>query len=118
MQGRMGVDLARRHHPILVLLDLNLVDLPGIEVLQILRDDPVTADIPVAIVSADAMPRQVQRLLSSGAVDYLTKPIDIHRLLDLVDNAVARAKAGGRGVDLRAGRSQPSRPVADTDAVG
>jgi len=81
MQGRMGVDLARRHRPVLILLDLNLVDLPGVEVLQILRDDPDTADIPVAIVSADAMPRQVQRLLSSGAVAYLTKPIDIHRLL-------------------------------------
>ena len=91
MQGRMGVDLARRHHPILILLDLNLVDLPGAEVLQILREDPETADIPVAIVSADAMPRQVQRLLSSGAVAYLTKPIDIHRLLELVDDAVARA---------------------------
>jgi signal transduction histidine kinase/ActR/RegA family two-component response regulator len=91
MQGRMGVDLARRHRPVLILLDLNLVDLPGAEVLQILRDDPQTADIPVAIVSADAMPRQVQRLMSSGAVAYLTKPIDIHRLLELVDDAVAKA---------------------------
>jgi signal transduction histidine kinase/ActR/RegA family two-component response regulator len=114
MQGRMGVDLARRHHPVLVLLDLNLVDLPGIEVLQILRDDPATADIPVAIVSADAMPRQVQRLLSSGAVDYLTKPIDIHRLLELVDDAVARAKAGSPDPT----HPNPHRPVVDPDAVG
>jgi DNA-binding response OmpR family regulator len=51
----------------------------------------------VAIVSADAMPRQVQRLLSSGAVDYLTKPIDIHRLLALVDDAVARASGRSTG---------------------
>ncbi len=94
MQGRMGIDLARRHHPILILLDLNLLDIPGSEVLKILRDDPTTADIPVAIVSADAMPRQVQRLLSSGAIDYLTKPIDIHRLLELVDDAVAQAAGG------------------------
>jgi len=111
MQGRMGVDLARRHHPVLVLLDLNLVDLPGSEVLQILRDDPLTADIPVAIVSADAMPRQVQRLLSSGAVAYLTKPIDIHRLLEVVDDAVARASAPR-------GREDSARPVGDPDAVG
>lgn len=95
MQGRMGVDLARRHQPVLILLDLNLVDLPGVEVLKILRDDPVTAHIPVAIISADAMPRQVQRLLSSGAIAYLTKPIDIHRLLDLVDEAVAGASMSG-----------------------
>jgi signal transduction histidine kinase/ActR/RegA family two-component response regulator len=110
MQGRLGVDLARRHHPILILLDLNLVDLPGVEVLQILRDDPLTADIPVAIVSADAMPRQVQRLLSSGAVAYLTKPIDIHRLLELVDDAVARATSGLGGGEASS--------VADPDAVG
>jgi signal transduction histidine kinase/ActR/RegA family two-component response regulator len=110
MQGRMGIDLARRHRPALILLDLNLLDIPGSEVLKILRDDPVTADIPVAIVSADAMPRQVQRLLSSGAIDYLTKPIDIHRLLALVDDAVARASGRSRGgVDA-------TRPV-DPDAV-
>jgi CheY-like chemotaxis protein len=111
MQGRLGVDLARRHHPVLVLLDLNLVDLPGAEVLQLLRDDPLTADIPVAIVSADAMPRQVQRLLSSGAVAYLTKPIDIHRLLELVDDAVARATAPPDD-------PEPAQPVTDADAVG
>jgi CheY-like chemotaxis protein len=105
----MGVDLARRHHPVLILLDLNLVDLPGVEVLQILRDDPATADIPVAIVSADAMPRQVQRLLSSGAVAYLTKPIDIHRLLDLVDDAVEKAQRPGQ---------EGARAGADRDGVG
>ena len=110
MQGRMGVDLARRHHPLLILLDLNLVDLPGVEVLQILRDDPETADIPVAIVSADAMPRQVQRLLSSGAVAYLTKPIDIHKLLDLVDDAIEKA-SGTSG-------EPPGQAVAGPDAAG
>jgi signal transduction histidine kinase/CheY-like chemotaxis protein len=117
MQGRMGVDLARRHHPALILLDLNLVDLPGAEVLQILRDDPLTADIPVAIVSADAMPRQVQRLLSSGAVAYLTKPIDIHRLLELVDEAVAQATepAGASQATTRSGNAETA---TDPDAVG
>ncbi len=55
------------------------------------------------IVSADAMPRQVQRLLSSGATAYLTKPIDIHRLLELVDEAVERASTS---------------TVTDPDAVG
>jgi CheY-like chemotaxis protein len=81
-------------------------------VLQILRDDPETADIPVAIVSADAMPRQVQRLLSSGAVAYLTKPIDIHRLLEVVDDAVAQASARGKPLQADA------RPLPDPDAVG
>jgi CheY-like chemotaxis protein len=110
MQGRMGVDLARRHHPVLILLDLNLVDLPGVEVLQMLREDPATADIPVAIVSADAMPRQVQRLLSSGAVAYLTKPIDIHRLLALVDDAGEKA-VGGPGQQAAHAGAEPDGVV-------
>jgi signal transduction histidine kinase/CheY-like chemotaxis protein len=67
MQGRLGLELARQHQPILILLDLNLADVSGEEVLHLRRDDPATAQIPVAIVSADAMPRQVQRLLAGGA---------------------------------------------------
>jgi signal transduction histidine kinase/ActR/RegA family two-component response regulator len=88
MQGRLGVELARQHQPVLILLDLNLADISGEEVLHMLRDDPVTAGTPVAIVSADAMPRQVQRLLAAGATAYLTKPIDVRELLELVDRAV------------------------------
>jgi signal transduction histidine kinase/ActR/RegA family two-component response regulator len=88
MQGRLGLELARQHRPILILLDLNLADVSGEEVLAAIRDDPVTAQIPVAIVSADAMPRQVQRLLSIGATAYLTKPIDVRQLLELVDRSL------------------------------
>ena len=57
------------------------------QVLQRLRDDPATAPIPVVIVSADATPGQVQRLLSAGATAYLTKPIDVRELLRLLDEA-------------------------------
>ena len=89
MQGRLGLELARQHRPVLILLDLNLADVAGEEVLHMLRDDPTTAGIPVAIVSADAMPRQVQRMLAAGATAYLTKPIDVRELLDLVDKALA-----------------------------
>jgi CheY-like chemotaxis protein len=88
MQGRLGLELARQHRPLLILLDLNLADMAGEEVLQTLRDDPVTSGIPVAIVSADAMPRQVQRMLAAGATAYLTKPIDVRELLEVVDKAI------------------------------
>ncbi|MDT4921340.1 MAG: hypothetical protein QOI15_2242 [Pseudonocardiales bacterium] len=88
MQGRLGLELARQHRPVLILLDLNLADVSGEEVLHMLRDDAITAGIPVAIVSADAMPRQVQRLLAGGATAYLTKPIDVRELLELVDKAL------------------------------
>ena len=93
MQGRLGLELARQHRPALILLDLNLADVPGEDVLRALRDDPVTATIPVVIVSADAMPRQVQRLLAAGATAYLTKPIDVRHLLELVDRALADSEA-------------------------
>jgi signal transduction histidine kinase/ActR/RegA family two-component response regulator len=88
MQGRLGLELAKQHRPVLILLDLNLADVSGEEVLHTLRDDPSMSGIPVAIVSADAMPRQVQRLLAVGATAYLTKPIDVRQLLDLVDKAL------------------------------
>jgi CheY-like chemotaxis protein len=112
MQGRLGLELARQHQPALILLDLNLADIAGEEVLHMLRDDPATAHIPVAIVSADAMPRQVQRLLAGGASAYLTKPIDVRQLLELIDSALEAherrndpAGLGSPGPDAaRAGR--------------
>jgi PAS domain S-box-containing protein len=84
MQGRLGVDLARLHHPDLILLDLHLPDLHGREVLQQLKRDPDTAAIPVVLLSADATARQVERLQADGAAEYLTKPIDIDVLLKTI----------------------------------
>ena len=89
MQGRLGLELARVHQPVLVLLDLHLPDMDGAQVLQRLRDDPATASIPVVIISADATPGQVQRLLSAGALAYLTKPIDVREVVRLLDEAVS-----------------------------
>jgi CheY-like chemotaxis protein len=60
----------------------------GDAVLQRLRDDPATASIPVIMVSADATPGQVQRLLAAGATAYLTKPIDVRDLLRILDQAL------------------------------
>jgi PAS domain S-box-containing protein len=88
MQGRLGIELACRHRPDLVLLDLHLPDLPGQEVLHSLRTTPETEHIPVAIISADATNGQVGRLLSAGATAYLAKPLDVAELLAVVDNAV------------------------------
>ena len=79
MQGRLGLDLARQHRPDLVLLDLHLPDLPGWDVLAALQADEATKGIPVVAVSADATPRQTERLLKLGARAYLTKPLDVDR---------------------------------------
>jgi signal transduction histidine kinase len=91
MQGRLALDLARQHAPDLVLLDLNLPDLSGAEVLQRLQAEPGTAATPVVVLSADATPGQVRRLLDAGAAEYLTKPLDVRRFLDVVDGLVPGA---------------------------
>ncbi|HWD96397.1 MAG TPA: ATP-binding protein [Acidimicrobiales bacterium] len=88
MQGRLGLDLARDHLPMLILLDLHLPDISGDDVLQQLRRDPATSNIPVVMVSADASPGQVQRLMNTGALAYLTKPIDVNELLRILDQCI------------------------------
>jgi CheY-like chemotaxis protein len=88
IQGRLGLELAREHQPDLILLDLHLPVLGGEQVLERLQDDPRTAAIPVAIVSADATPGQVERLLAAGAMAYLTKPLDVRELLRLLDQVL------------------------------
>jgi CheY-like chemotaxis protein len=85
MQGRLGAELARELRPKLVLLDLHLPDASGEDVLHELQGHPATSAIPVVIMSADATPGRIQRLRDAGAVQYLTKPIDVPTLLGLLD---------------------------------
>jgi CheY-like chemotaxis protein len=86
MQGSLGLQLARDHHPDLILLDLHLPDMMGHDVLRELRVDPETRKIPVIVVSADATKGQIERLLEAGAQAYLTKPIDIRELISLTQS--------------------------------
>ena len=81
MQGQLGLELVREYRPDVVLVDLHLPDLDGREILEQLKADPATADIPVVVLSADATPGQVERLRAAGAADYLTKPLDVERLM-------------------------------------
>ncbi|MFZ1220199.1 MAG: ATP-binding protein [Chthoniobacterales bacterium] len=93
MQGRVGIELARKHLPDLVLLDLHLPDLPGWQVLGQLKADPATRNIPVIVISADATAPQIKRLLSSGARAYLTKPLDLVEFFRAIDQAIYSAEA-------------------------
>ncbi len=83
--GRLGIDLARQHHPDLILLDLHLEDISGEDVLREVTADPELAGIPVVIVSADATPGSVTRLVNDGAYRYMTKPVDVQAVLDMID---------------------------------
>jgi PAS domain S-box-containing protein len=85
LQGSQGFELALRHRPDLILLDVHMPDLSGFELLTLLRDDERTASIPVVMLSADASHEQVQRFADAGARDYLTKPLDLQNFLSQLD---------------------------------
>jgi PAS domain S-box-containing protein len=78
--GRVGLQLAIEHVPSLVLLDVHLPDMAGIDVLRRLRSNPTTSAVPVVALSADASAKQVRAMLEEGAVAYLYKPIDVGEL--------------------------------------
>jgi CheY-like chemotaxis protein len=92
MQGSIGLQLARDHRPDLVLLDLNLPDMHGSEVLQRLREEPTLREVPVVVVSADALSRQIERLKSLGAQHYLTKPLNVRHFLDVMQELLELEK--------------------------
>ena len=87
-RGDVALQLALESRPDLILLDLNLPDMHGTEVLRRLRADPATMEVPVVVISADASPSQIERLLAAGARNYLTKPFNIERLLYTVDEVL------------------------------
>lgn len=89
--GEKGLEMARAETPQLVLLDLDLPDIHGSKVLEGLRMHPETAQTPVIVISADATSRQIERMLSAGARNYLTKPFDIRRFLCMFDEVFAPA---------------------------
>jgi PAS domain S-box-containing protein len=92
MQGRVGLELAQRHRPDLILLDFHLADINGDEVLQRLHADPETREIPVVVVSADATPHQIERMRAAGATEYLTKPLNVKRFLEVLDEELPKRK--------------------------
>ena len=88
--AHLGLELARQHRPDLILLDLHLPDLPGDEMLYRVKAIPELADTKVVVVSADATPERIRRMLDQGVDGYLTKPVDVTTLLQLVDDQLAR----------------------------
>jgi len=85
LQGVLGVELAQQYEPSLILLDVHLTDIHGFDVLERLRGDSRTIDIPVIVLSADAAAWQQRRFKNAGVDDYLSKPFDLQHLLDAID---------------------------------
>jgi len=91
--GNRGVETACASLPDVILMDINLPGISGIQALKILRADPLTAHIPVVALSANAMPRDVEKGLEAGFFRYLTKPIKVNEFMETLDAALKFAKA-------------------------
>jgi CheY-like chemotaxis protein len=111
LQGAIGVDLARRHRPDLVLLDVNLPDLSGEEVLARLQADPATESTPVLVVSADATGDRRKRFLAAGAAGYVAKPLDVESFIGVVTALLAE-----RGTAASAPRTARTRNGSPTES--
>jgi CheY-like chemotaxis protein len=90
--GLTGIKLARAHLPEVVLMDINLPGISGIQTLEILRADPATANIIVIALSANAMPHDIEKGLEAGFFRYLTKPIKVIEFMDTLDVALECAE--------------------------
>jgi CheY-like chemotaxis protein len=92
MQGNLGIEMARLHAPDLILLDLHLPDLSGIQVLNRLKSDARTASIPVVVLTADALPGTEAQVREAGAVGCLSKPVDVPKFLDTITLVLEESK--------------------------
>jgi len=90
--GKKALELAILNKPAFILLDLNLPDIHGKDVLKLLQNDERTRNIPVVIISADAMPHQIDQLKKAGSKEYLCKPLDVNTFLEVVDKWIVNKK--------------------------
>ena len=93
VDGLSGVRMAAAHRPDLILVDMQLPDIDGYEVLRRLRADAATATIPCISVSANALPDDIARALRAGFADYWTKPLDLQRFMQAIDAMFGAATA-------------------------
>jgi signal transduction histidine kinase/ActR/RegA family two-component response regulator len=91
--GSRGIEAARASLPDVILMDINLPGISGIKAMRILAEDPKTAHIPVVALSANAMPRDIEKGLEAGFFRYLTKPIKVNEFMETLDVALTFAKA-------------------------
>jgi CheY-like chemotaxis protein len=91
--GTRGVEIARTCRPDVILMDINLPGISGIKALKILSEDPTTAHIPVVALSANAIPRDIEKGLDAGFFRYLTKPIKVNEFMETLDVALEAASA-------------------------
>jgi PAS domain S-box-containing protein len=94
--GGLGIELARERQPDVILMDINLPGISGIQALKVLREDPATAHIPVVAISANAMLGDIKKGLDAGFFRYLTKPINVTEFMATMDVALEHATTTSR----------------------
>jgi len=99
MDGNRGIEIARASRPDVILMDINLPGISGITALRILAEDPATAHIPVIALSANAIPRDIEKGLEAGFFRYLTKPIKVNEFMDTLDVALKFSKTQAAGAN-------------------
>jgi PAS domain S-box-containing protein len=95
IDGHLGIELARTYQPDVILMDINLPGISGYGALKILSEDPATAHIPVLALSANAVPRDIEKGLEAGFFRYLTKPIRVREFMDALDVTLQHAAKHG-----------------------
>jgi len=91
INGDQGIEMARAHHPEVILMDINLPGISGFDVIKLLHEDSATAHITIMALSANAMPLDVKKGLKAGFFRYLTKPIKIGEFMNELDAAFLNA---------------------------
>ena len=107
--GKLGIELARAHLPQVILMDINLPGISGIDAMKILRANPATAHIPIVAVSANAIPRDIANGLEAGFFNYITKPIRVAEFMDALDVALIFAQtASSRAIKTEPTEKEPT----------
>lgn len=110
--GSLGIEFARAYQPEVILMDINLPGISGIEAMKILRADPLTAHTPIIALSANAVPRDIAKALEAGFFNYLTKPIKVSQFMEALDAALEFAQtAAAATASTTTGRAAKEDPA-------
>jgi signal transduction histidine kinase/ActR/RegA family two-component response regulator len=99
--GNLGIEFARTYLPEVILMDINLPGINGLEAMKILRADPLTAHIPIIALSANAVPNDIEKALDAGFFDYVTKPIKVNLFMNTLDAALksSQTQSGSEAIE-------------------
>ena len=92
-EGSIGIEFARAYQPDVILMDINLPGISGIDAMRVLRADPSTAQIPIIALSANAVPRDIAKALDAGFFSYITKPIKVEHFMQTLDAAMKHSRS-------------------------